>query len=206
MNALTKRSLSSCDIVWRCAILKVLQRTTNSQECLKAMLYETIFIEFPMQMKYITRNLIGSFAGCATLSYEYICVHNNLIEITLFSNWTFLLFKRKRLLCSWMFFVFLLNLHLWLMAFSFNHDRANCWYWISFYAYWLAHDVLLRFRLVFPKIFNSLNDILFLFNEGQMVYLISLRHLIFLAWRASKMRFQITEITMTKTWKYALLW
>ena len=117
---------------------------------------------FPMRMKCMTRNLIGSFAGCATLSYEYICVHSNLIKITLFSNWTFLLFKRTRILRFWMFFVFLLNLHIWLM-----NDRANCWYWMSFYAYWFAHNVLLRFRLGFPKILNYLNDILFFLMKGK---------------------------------------
>ena len=46
-------------------------------------------------------------------------VNLGFIEHTFLSNWAFLVFKQELLLCFWMFFVFLLNFHLWLMDFNF---------------------------------------------------------------------------------------
>ena len=46
-------------------------------------------------------------------------VNLGFIEHTFLSNWAFLVFKQELLLCFWMFFVFLLNFHLWLIAFNF---------------------------------------------------------------------------------------
>ena len=77
-----------------------------------------------------------------------------LLKLHYFTNWTFLVFKWKSLLCFWLTFVIFVNFHLWLMNIIFMPDRLNCCYWTSFYAYWLVRNVLLRFQFVFSKTLN----------------------------------------------------
>ncbi len=75
--------------LWYCISLTLCQRTTNSQKCPKLMLHATIFND----SQYKWSNQKFGWFNCRLRNaflWVNICVHNNLIELTFFSNWTLL--------------------------------------------------------------------------------------------------------------------